>query len=59
MHAGQLKLREVNHLTFLGTKYPKCKQEHGEHDSHCLSQQELDGLNENMEWGKQEPLIHP
>ena len=35
---ADLNFRENNCFTFSGNKYPKCKQEHAKHDSHCISQ---------------------
>ena len=32
-------LGKINHFTFWGSNYPKCKLEHAKHDSHCITQQ--------------------
>ena len=44
---------------FWGTKYPKCKQEHAKHVPIAYLNENLRYCNENLPWGKQEPLIPP
>ena len=50
-HASQLELRENNHFTFLGTKMPNMIPIAYLNDN-------LMDCNENLAWGKQEPLVH-
>ena len=40
MQACQPTTTKINCLTFLGTNYQKCKQEHAKKDSHCHAQWE-------------------